>query len=257
MRNLRDALARGERFAMCTVVEAMGSSPGSEGQKMFVFTDGTTIGTVGGGVNEETVRAKAAHQLIEGGTLLLTFDMANESGSTDPICGGKMKVFIEVVQDQPRLVVFGGGHIGKVLTKMAAVAGFRVTLIDERPEFAEPCLIPEAEQVLCCPYEESVEKAGIHEADSVVIVTPGHAKDREVLERAIRTPAKYIGMIGSARKVLATKERLLAEGADKQRLEEVFTPIGLRLGGDSPEEISVAILAQIVAFRNGKTIRFE
>ncbi len=256
MRDLREAMSRGERFAMCTVVRSMGSSPGSEGQKMFVFTDGSTLGTVGGGVNEEKTRQKALHQLVEGGSLMLGFDMAKGTDPGDPICGGNMEVFIEVIQDSPRMVVFGGGHIGKVVTRLAAVAGFRVTLVDDRPEVAEECRFPEVDRVLCCPYEESVAKAGIEADTAVIIVTPGHAKDREVLDRAVKTPAKYIGMIGSAKKVKETKARLVAEGADPKRMDGVFSPIGINLGGDSPEEIAVSILAQVVAFRNGKTIPF-
>ena len=256
MKDLQEALASGEAFVMCTVTETMGSSPGQPGQKMFVFGDGTTTGTVGGGINEDRVRKEAIDLFFHAETKLLSFDMSNDVSTAEPICGGTMKVFLELVQDRPRLIIFGGGHIGQILTKLANIAGFRITLVDERPEYAEACRIPEAENVLCCSYEESVEKTNIDALTSVVIVTPGHAKDREVLESVLKSPAPYIGMIGSARKVEDIKKRLLAEGADAKKLQDIFSPIGLNLGGDSPEEIAVGILAQIIAFRHGKRLGF-
>jgi len=257
MKDLQEALGSGQTFVMCTVIEVMGSSPGQPGQKMFVYNDGSTTGTVGGGVNEERVRKEAMPLFFEGKTKLISFTMNKDASSDEPICGGTMKVFLEAVQDQPRMVIFGGGHIGLALTKLAKTAGFRITLVDERPEYTEACRVPEAETLLCCSYEDSVAKVAVDAATFVVIVTPGHAKDREVLERVIKTPALYVGMIGSARKVEELKKRLIAEGADAQKLQDLFSPIGLNLGGESPEEIAVAILAQIIAFRHGKILRFE
>lgn len=257
MKNMRDAIARGERFAMCTVIKSMGSSPGHEGQKMFVFADGTILGTIGGGINEENTRKKAMHQLHEGGTLTLKFDLSGSEGTEDPICGGRMDVFIEVLQLNPHIVIFGAGHIGLVIAQLASVVGYRVTLVDERPDVTAGKVLPKDLRILCCRYEDSVEKAEIDENTAVVIVTPGHVKDREVLERAIKYPARYIGMIGSMRKVKDTMGYLQKQGVSQKTLDEIFAPIGINLGGSSPEEIAIGIMAQIAAHKNGKRLHYS
>lgn len=254
---LRDAFETGEPFALCTVIETSGSSPGKVGQKMLVFPDGETSGTVGGGVNEERVRKAALELFNAGGSRLLSFSLDNPIEGNEPVCGGGAKVYIEVFADRPRLVVFGGGHIGRVLARMAHLARFQVSLVDERPASVSPESVPEIDDRICCPYEESVERARIDQQTSVVIVTPGHVKDRQVLERVLKTPASYIGMIGSRRKVDEMKKAIIADGADPARVSQIFSPIGIHLGGDSPEEIAVSILAQIIAFKNGKTVHYH
>lgn len=254
---LKAAFNRNEAFVLCTVVETIGSSPGTVGQKMVVYRNGTTEGTVGGGINEERVRLAAMDLFKNGTSAILTFDLANPLDGEEPVCGGEARVFIEMIADEPRMVIFGAGHIGKVLAKMAALARFRVTLIDERPEFADKKLFPECERVICQKYEDSVETAQINERSSVVVVTPGHLKDREVLEKALLTPAPYVGLVSSAKKMVEMKESLVKKGIAKERAEGIFAPIGINLGSTTPEEIAVEILAQVVAHRNGKNIKFE
>ncbi|MFZ2956405.1 MAG: XdhC/CoxI family protein [Candidatus Ozemobacteraceae bacterium] len=255
--DLRHAYEEGRPFVLCTVIEVTGSSPGKSGQKMIVFSDGTTAGTVGGGVNEERTRVVALGIFSTGGTRILSFSLDNPLQGGEPICGGSVKVFLELQADRPRLVVFGGGHIGNVVARMAFLARYRVTLVDERQEFTSEEAVPEIDRRLCLPYEDSIEQAEIDEQTFVVIVTPGHVKDREVLERVLKTPAAYIGMIGSARKVTETKKALAASGVPAERLEAVCAPVGIYLGGEAPEEIAISILAQIVAWRNGLRLHFS
>lgn len=254
---LKQTFNRGEAFVLCTVVETMGSSPGKVGQKMIVFRDGSTVGTVGGGVNEERVRLAAIDLYKNGDATILTFDLNNPLEGSDPVCGGKARVFIEMIAAEPRMIIFGAGHIGKVLAKMAALARFRVTLVDERPEYADPKLFPECDQVICSTYEEAVDGLAINDRSFVVVVTPGHLKDKEVLEKVLPTPAPYVGLVCSAKKMVEMKDALVAQGNTRERAEAIFAPIGINLGSTTPEEIAVEILAQIVAFRNGKIIRFE
>ncbi len=253
---LKRVFNRNESFVLCTVVETLGSSPGTVGQKMIVFRDGSTSGTVGGGVNEERVRVAALDLFKSGSSQILTFDLNNPLDGSDPVCGGQVRIFIEMIADEPQMLVFGAGHIGKVLAKMAALARFRVTVIDERPEYADPKLFPECESVVCCRYEESLEKVKINDRSFVVVVTPGHMKDKEVLELVLPTSAPYVGLVSSARKMVEMKEALVAKGNSRERADSIFTPIGINLGSTTPEEIAVEILAQVVAFRNGKIIRF-
>jgi xanthine dehydrogenase accessory factor len=251
---LREAFADGAPFVLCIVVEDQGSSPGKPGQKMLVYPDGTTTGTVGGGVNEERVRQRAMELFSQGGTALLRFTLDNPIEGSEPVCGGAMSVYLELLTDRQKLVIFGGGHIGNALARMAVVARFQVVLVDERPEFAKADL--SIDRILCCPYAEAVARAEIDPTTSVVIVTPGHTHDRLVLEQVLRTQAAYIGMVGSARKVAEMKKALVAEGADAGRLSRVFAPIGVNLGSNAPEDIALGILAQIVAFRNGKQLPY-
>ncbi len=254
---LKQAFNRNEPFVLCTVVETIGSSPGTVGQKMLVYGDGSTVGTVGGGINEERTR-KAAMELFKGGAAtILTFDLANPLEGGDPVCGGKSRIFIELQSHEPRMVIFGAGHIGKVLAKMAVLARFRVTIADERPEFASPALFPHGVEVICKPYEQAVAAASIDANSHVVVVTPGHLKDFEVLVMSLPFPAPYVGLVCSAKKLIEVKEALFKKGIASERVNGIFAPVGINLGSTTPEEIAVEILAQIIAFRNGKVIRFE
>lgn len=252
---LRNAFNSDQPFVLCTVVETMGSSPGTIGQKMIVFRDGHTIGTVGGGINEERVRIAAIDLFKNGTSTTLTFNLANPLDGSEPVCGGEVKIFIELQAREPRMVIFGAGHIGKTLAKMAALARFRVTITDERPEYADENIFPHM-NVICKPYVEAVEAAKIDESCHVAVVTPGHVKDREVLERVLLHDAAYVGLVSSAKKLCEMKQAFIDSGLDLKKVEALFSPIGINLGSTTPEEIAVEILAQIVAFRNGKIIRF-
>lgn len=254
---LKDAFNRNQPFVLCTVIETEGSSPGTVGQKMLVFPDGTTAGTVGGGINEERVRSAAVDLFKNGSSRILNFDLANPLDGKEPICGGRARVFIELQANGPRMVIFGAGHIGKTLAKMAALARFRVTIVDERPEFAREELFPECERVICLPYVEAVAAAQLDDSCHVAVVTPGHVKDREVLEQVLHSEAVYIGLVSSARKMVEMKQSFVAGGHDKNKVEAIFAPIGINLGSTTPEEIAVEILAQTVGFRNGRIVRFE
>lgn len=254
---LKKAFNRNEPFVLCTVIETEGSSPGTVGQKMLVFRDGSTAGTVGGGINEERVRIAAVDLFKNGTATILEFDLANPLNGTEPVCGGRARVFIELQANEPRMVVFGAGHIGKVLARLAALTRFRVTIVDERPDFANEQLFPECERVICMEYTAAVAAAELDERCHVAVVTPGHVKDREVLEKVLPTKAPYVGLVSSAKKMVEMKKHFVDQGIAKDRVESIFAPIGINLGSTTPEEIAVEILAQIVAFRNGKIIRFE
>lgn len=253
---MKEAFDRNQPFVICTVVETIGSSPGSIGQKMLVFKDGKTVGTVGGGANEEKVRLAAIDLFKNGDTALLNFNLNNPIEGEEAVCGGEARVFIELISHSPHMVVFGAGHIGKVLAKMAALANFKVTIVDERPDYANNDIFPEC-KTICCDYVQAVEKADINESSYVVVVTPGHQNDMSVLKAAMKHDAAYFGLVGSAKKLNEMKEVLADSGISKDKITSMFAPIGLNLNSNTPEEIAVEILAQIVAFRNGKVIRYE
>lgn len=253
---LKHILNDGSDFVLCTVVAAEGSSPAKPGQKMIVCADGSITGTVGGGVNEERVRQAALTLFAKGGSQLLEFSLVASIDEPEPVCGGNCTIFIELLHDRPKLVIFGGGHIGNALARMAQVLRFHVTLVDERPEFVTHERIPGVDRGVCLPYEQAIEQCAIDARTSLVIVTPGHVKDREVLARVIDSPAAYIGMVGSARKWAEMQKAMVAEGVSQARLDQIHCPIGINLVGQSPEEIALGILAQIVAHRHGKPLPF-
>ena len=254
---LKEAFNKNEPFVLCTVVETIGSSPGTVGQKMIVHRNGETVGTVGGGVNEERVRLAAIDLFKNGTTKIMNFDLANPIEGDEPVCGGESRVFIELIAHQPRLIVFGAGHIGKVLAKMAALARFRVTVIDERPEYATDNIFPECDRVLCADYIESVDQANISVDDYVIVVTPGHVHDMDVLKLVLKKETKFTGLISSAKKLVEMKRVLKEFGCPEANVDKLFSPVGINLGSTTPEEIAVEILAQLVAFRNGKILKFE
>jgi len=162
------------------------------------------------------------------------------------ICGGDLEVFIEPILTTPTLFIFGGGHISLPLAKTAKLLGFKIAVIDDRAEFANTERFPEAEMVLADDFTKAFSKLKIDKTSYIVIVTRGHQHDELVLDMALGTPAKYIGMIGSKTKVKATYSHLLAKGVPKEKLDSVHSPIGLEIGAQTPEEIAVSILAEIV-----------
>ncbi|MBI5215044.1 MAG: XdhC family protein [Ignavibacteriae bacterium] len=159
--------------------------------------------------------------------------------------------FLEPVRGTPSLIIFGGGHVSKYISSFASIAGFQVTIVDDREKYANPVRFPEATATLALDYGQALEKLKIRESTYVVIVTRGHQYDEEILKRIIKTPARYIGMIGSKRKVLTTYEHLLPRGISIEALKRVHAPIGIEIGAVTAEEIGVSIVAQLINERRG------
>jgi xanthine dehydrogenase accessory factor len=240
----------GKEAALVTIVSATGSTPREEGAKMLVEPDGTIAGTIGGGSLEAQVIAEAIKVIKQGKPKRLHMSLtAKEAGEAGMICGGDMEVFIEPILTTPALYIFGGGHVSLPLVKMAKPLGFKITVIDDRADFANAERFPEADIVLADDFTNAFPKLKIDKTSYVVIVTRGHQHDELVLGWAVATPAKYIGMIGSQTKVKTILSHLLAKGVSKERLDSVHSPIGLEIGAQTPEEIAVSILAEIVKVR--------
>lgn len=164
-----------------------------------------------------------------------------------PWTGGE--VIIEPVIGLQDLFIFGGGHVSRYVSRSASMAGFRVTVIDDRPEYANPRRFPEAFRTLAVPFTDSWDRMEVKQSASIVIVTRGHKFDELVLERAVETPARYVGMIGSKRKVLATFSNLVGRGMARDRLQNVRAPIGLSIGAQTAEEIGISVTAELIAVR--------
>lgn len=241
---------RGEPFAVATVIAHGGSSPRKAGAKMLVRSDGSTAGTVGGGRLEQETMAAARIALESGEPRTLEFVLTEENGYA---CGGRMSVFVEPQGKRPLLVMFGAGHVGRAVTALAHGCGFRVIVVDERPEWARPELVPGADEVLCLPVAEAFGKLHLDEESFVVIATPGHVHDFAAVRGCLATTAGFIGLLGSRRKKEALLKTLEDEGFDPIQRERIITPVGLSIGAQTPEEIAVSIVGQLIARRTGLT----
>ncbi len=240
----------GEEAALVTIVSATGSTPREEGAKMLVKPDGTIVGTIGGGSLEAQVIKEAVGVIKLSKPKRIHFTLSDEEASeVGMICGGDLEVFIEPILTAPTLYIFGGGHISLPLAQMGKLLGFKIAVIDDRADFASAERFPEAEFVLADELTKAFPKLKIDKLSYIVIVTRGHQHDELVLEWAISTSAKYIGMIGSKTKVKTIFSHLLAKGISKEKLDGVHSPIGLEIGAQTPEEIAVSILAEIINVR--------
>jgi len=242
---INEILQSGKRASLATVVSKQGSTPAPIGSKMLVLSNGDILGTVGGGSIEAEVRQIARKVMTEDSPRLVSFDLTEN----DSICGGSISMFIEPIASSEKVYVFGAGHVGQYVSKMAAMVGFKVIVIDDREEYANRERLPEAHKIIVSDFMNSFEKLEIEDNSFIVIVTRGHAFDEQVLEWACGTKAKYIGMIGSKAKIKGVFSNLKQKGVDDKRLDEVHAPIGLDIGSQTPSEIAVSILAEIIQVR--------
>lgn len=241
-------VAKGGQVALVTVTETHGSSPASAGQLMAVLPGGETAGTVGGGATEFQLIARAVDAMKNGERVFrFSFDHA-ENGM---VCGGGMSGFGNVLGSGNRLYIFGGGHVGQALAKVAALTGFFTTVVEDRPEL-EPDFsdLQGVEYVVSDPGDYHGHLM-LPAAAYAVICTRGHRTDGDALRFCLNHSLRYIGMIGSAGKVSALFAALRGEGYSQERLDSVYTPIGLDIARAVPAEIAVAILAEILLIKNG------
>ncbi|HEX7087389.1 MAG TPA: XdhC family protein [Vicinamibacterales bacterium] len=252
-RELVAAAERGEPVALVTIVRAHGSTPQRVGAKMLVFADGRTVGTIGGGCYENDAFWKAREALAAGRAQLvhyeLTDDLAEESGL---ICGGQMDVFIEPVEPTPHLYILGAGHVGGELGQLAPTVGFNVHVVDDREKFANRERFPDAVEVVAAPLVEWVQSASLPPTAYIVVLTRGHRQDFDVLRALADRPFRYVGLIGSRAKVARLTDALLDAGVSADWLRTLHAPIGLDIGAVSPQEIAVAITAELIAVRRGR-----
>ena len=239
----------GQRGALATIVHTNGSIPSYESSRMLVRDDGSIAGTIGGGCVEAEVWAAAKDVMQKETPRKMVFNLNNEASYDNGlICGGTLEVFVEPILPQPVAYIFGGGHISMALAKSASAAGFGVVVIDDREQFANKERFPMAQE-LYTNYQDALTSIQPNPSSYLVIVTRGHRDDMRVLAWAVRTTARYIGMIGSKRKVLSVYQALEKEGFSPEEFSKVFAPMGLEIGALSPEEIAVSITAELVAVR--------
>lgn len=240
----------GRKCAVATIVQVNGSIPSYESAKLLVREDGSMIGTVGGGCVEAEVWTAAREVIDTEKPRHLNFSLGQDAAYDNGlICGGQLNIFVEPVIPQPRAFIFGGGHVSKSLSKVANLAGFATTIIDDREAFANLERFPEAEAVFADEYEKVFPQLEITSSSYLIIVTRGHRDDMRVLQWAVTTPARYVAMIGSKRKTISVVKQLEKEGMPREAFEKIFAPMGLEIGAESPEEIAISVVAEMIAIR--------
>ncbi len=321
---ISDHLARGEKGALATVTERVGTAPGEDGARMFVASEGKIYGTIGGGLVEADVRLAAMDVIATGRHRMLHLRMDGKGvGDGEMICGGNLSVFIEPIDERQRelydairnvtkrdakglivtrytdarlfksllhsdgtvagdpldhtvtarlsvnaerpvmedgliavpiltrsrLYIFGAGHVSQYISRIADMTHFDVTVIDDRADYCNEVRFPEAKEVIVDQFGAVFQRLPFHGGEYVVIVTRGHKHDALVLGHVLERPTRYVGMIGSARKTKMVYGHLKAKGVDERLLTKVYAPIGLDIRSETPQEIAVSIVAELIKVR--------
>ncbi|HUX40858.1 MAG TPA: XdhC/CoxI family protein [Rectinemataceae bacterium] len=284
---ISEELGAGRSLALITVIETKGSAPRHVGSSMLLLQDGSIRGTVGGGSGEAEAM-EAARRCMQGRkALVLEVDkLGKDVAGPEGICGGVTRMLVEAIDgssalvpqlneaaagrrasllrtipgggefedplvEADRLIIFGGGHVGLALARLASELDFAVTVCDERPEFAHPDRFPSGVSTLAGAYLDSIARLEIGRGDWAVVMTPDHQHDHLCVRELFRRAPRYLGFIGSARKTRLILEALKAEGGDPATVDAIRAPIGLDIGAETPAEIAVSILAELVAERRG------
>lgn len=249
---LAELVTRNEAGAVCTIIRTHGSTPRHASSKMLVFTNGKIIGTVGGGGLEQQVIDEALKVLREGQPRLLEYNMVDPSRGDVGVCGGTVEVFVEPILPKPVLVVIGAGHVGKAVAHLAHWLGFHVIVNDDRPEFCTPESVPTADEFYTCLMADLPGRLVITPWTYLVLTTRGVDVDVPGLPALLDTPAAYLGVIGSRRRWAEARKQLIKSGISEETLACVHAPVGLDIFAETPEEIAVSIMAEIIALRNKK-----
>ncbi len=240
----------GRKSALATIIQVDGSIPSFQSAKLLVRDDGSIVGTVGGGCVEADVWAAARDAMETGRPRRLKFSLGQDAAYENGlICGGQLEVYVEPVTPLPRAFIFGAGHISRSLSRIASMAGFATVVVDDRDSFADRERFPEADEVHAGEYESVFPLLEVNESSYLIIVTRGHRDDLRVLRWAVGTSARYIAMIGSRRKVIGVVKELEKEGLPREAFEKIFSPMGLEIGAETPEEIAVSVVAEMIAVR--------
>lgn len=243
----------GEPVALCTIISTNGSIPRHIGSKMLVFPDGHILGTVGGGEMESRVIQEGVRAISEGKPRVLDYKFVDPKEGDPGVCGGSVQIYVEPILSPPTIVVIGGGHVGKAVSHLAKWLGFRVVVSDDRPEFSSPEANPDADICLPVPMAELPQHLAINSQTYLVLTTRGLAVDVPGIPVLLETPAAYIGLIGSRRRWILTRNALLEAGILEEKINRIHSPIGLELQAETPEEIALSIMAEIVMLRHGGT----
>jgi xanthine dehydrogenase accessory factor len=243
-----DLVAQGKPCALVTVIRTTGSVPRRAGSKMLVGPNAELLsGTIGGGEMESRALNAGANAISTGQASTLKVDLINPASGDPGVCGGVVELFVEPLLSAPTLVVIGAGHVGKALVHLSKWCGLRAVLMDDRPELCTPDAAPGADVYLPGPLSAALAQVQLNPRTCIALVTRGFPIDVNVLPALLASPVAYIGVIGSKRRWATAKESLLQQGISEADLARVHAPIGIEIGAETPEEIAVSIIAEVIA----------
>lgn len=249
-----DAAQKGQSFAFATIIEATTKgTPRKTGAKMAVFADGTIAGTIGGGRNEKAAIAECRKAIQSKQATTVTYNYFGREGES--VCGGQMKVFIEPFAGSRHLIICGAGHIALPLSFLGKLLNFKLTIIDNRKEFANKKRFPHADEIILANHAEGLAKMAIDQNTYIVIVTQGNEFDFECLKTAINQDMAYLGVISSKAKRIKFFGRLKAAGIAEKLFKKINIPTGLDIGAQTPEEIAISIAAEIIQTSNKSLLK--
>lgn len=253
-------LSERQPFALCTIVKQAGSTPRHLGSKMVISSHGVITGSVGGGELEHRVITAALTSIAGGRPNMLSYKLDDLDNGDPGVCGGQVEIFVEPIKLPSQILVIGGGHVGKALVHLAKWLGYFVILSDDRPEFCNPTAVPGADRYIQCPLDKLPDKTKIDSSTYVILTTRGVKIDVPGLPKLLKTEPAYIGIIGSKRRWITTRDELLANGIALADIERVNSPIGINIGAETPEEIAVSIMAEVMMREkksDGETMRLN
>ena len=245
-RVLADLEENHESGVICTIIRSEGSTPRHAGSKMLVYEDGRVAGSIGGGELESRIISAAHEVMRDGRPRLLEYNMSDPDRGDPGVCGGRVEIYMEPITPKPTLVVVGAGHVGRAVAHLAHWLGFRVVVSDDRPEFCDPEIIPEAAEFYPCALEELSDQFNITRSTYMVLTTRSVDIDVPGLPKLLDSPAAYIGVICSRRRWETARKQLEESGVPPDQLERVQSPMGLDISAETPEEIAVSIMAEII-----------
>ena len=246
----------GKRAALATIIVSKGATPRKDSAKMLVYEDGRRSGTIGGGFTEAEVCREALITLKTGKSKLLSFDLTGiDHEESALVCGGSMQVYVESVLPDPTLFIFGAGFVSRAVAEAIKPIGFRIAVVDDRIEYANPEKFPIADVFYVDGWEEVLKKLPVNDSSYLFIATRGHRLDLLCLRFALQSPARYIGMLGSLRKNQSLFELLEKEGVDPAKFKRVCVPVGIDIGAETAEEIAASMAAELIAVRKNLNIQ--
>lgn len=251
---------KGVSAALCTIIQSTGSTPRHTGSKMIVYPDGRISGSVGGGLIENQVIEEALEAIRVGKSRKASYDLVDPARGDVGVCGGHVEVYIEPIAKKPLLVVIGGGHVGKAVLHLGKWLGFRTVVSDDRPEFCTPEANPDAEQFFPVPMEDLVNHLEIDRESYLVLTTRGYDVDIKGIPVLMEKKPAFLGVIGSKRRWIVTRKGLQEQGLSADTISEIRSPLGLELNAETPEEIAVSIMAEVIMVRNegsGKSMKYN
>lgn len=246
-----EAQRKGQPVVLATIVRARGSVPRHPGSKMLVYPDGSILGSIGGGEMEARVISEALAALRQGQPRMMAYTLVDPKEGDPGVCGGEVEMFVEPLVPAPTLFIYGGGHVGRAVAFLGKWLGFRIVIYDDRSDYATPEAVPAADQHLTGALDDALKQVAFSPNTYIVAVTRSYPMDVALLRLVLDVPAAYIGIMGSRRRVLEVFKALRDEGVPEDKLARVYGPIGLELNAETPEEIAVSILGEIIMLRRG------